>query len=96
MRINFTARHYKAPERLRKYAESKVKKLEKFWDSIIDCEIILDYIKEQQVAEIRATVHNHTLVAKATNENDIYKSIDEAVEKIERQLKKFKTKIKKS
>jgi len=94
MRINFTARHFKAPEKLKEYAENEVEKLKKIWDFIIDCEIILDYIKEQQVAEIRINVPNNTLVATSANENDVYKSIDESVIKLERQLKKYKAKLK--
>ncbi|RKY89046.1 ribosome-associated translation inhibitor RaiA [candidate division KSB1 bacterium] len=93
MRINFTARHYKAPERLKLYAENEVKKLKKYWDGIIDCEVILDYIKDMQVAEIRIKVYNNMLVATSSS-NDIFKSIDDAVIKMERQLKKYKTKLK--
>jgi len=92
MRISFTARHYKAPEKLKNYAENKVKKLEKFFDGIIDCDIVLDYIKDQQIAEIKINVYNNVLAA-TEQSDDVYKSIDNAVDKLERQLKKYKTKL---
>jgi putative sigma-54 modulation protein len=91
MQINFTARHFRAPERLKQYAEKKVSGLKKYYDGIIDCEIILDYEKLNQVAEISAKVYSQRLVAIEKTE-DIYKSIDLAVDKLERQLKKFKEK----
>lgn len=92
MRINFTARHFKAPEDLKSYAQNEVKKLKKFYDGIIDCDIILNYIKEQQIAEIKINVYNSVLSV-SENSEDIYKSIDQAVSKLERKLKKYKTKL---
>lgn len=93
MRITFTARHYKAPERLKEYAENKVQDLKKYYDGIIEVEIILDYEKQTQVAEIAAKVHGQRLFALEKSE-DIYKSIDLAVTKLERQVKKYKAKRK--
>ncbi|MCH8018923.1 ribosome-associated translation inhibitor RaiA [candidate division KSB1 bacterium] len=93
MRVNITARHYKAPDRLKEYAESEVQKLTKYFDGIIECEIILDYEKTIQVVEIVMKVHKQKLFAREKSE-DIYKGIDLAVDKIERQLKKYKEKLK--
>ena len=93
MRVNITARHYKAPEKLREYAETSVQKLTKYLDGIIECEIILDYEKTIQVVEIVMKVHRQKLFAQEKSE-DIYKCIDAAVSKIERQLKKYKEKLK--
>jgi putative sigma-54 modulation protein len=92
MRINFTARHFKASDRLKEYAEKKVQRLKKYYDGIIDCEIILDYEKLNQIAEIAIKVYSQRLVAIEKSE-DIYKSIDLAVDKLERQVKKFKEKL---
>jgi putative sigma-54 modulation protein len=91
MNINFTARHYKSSPRLREYAENEVKKLEKYYDGIVDCKIILDYQKELQIAEIIIGVHNSKLTV-IEKTDDIYKSVDSAVGKLERQLKKYKQK----
>jgi putative sigma-54 modulation protein len=92
MRITFTARHFKTSARLKTFAEEKVKKLKKYYDGILDIEIILDYIKQQQVAEIIAKVYGTRLTVVEKSE-DMYKSIDLAVEKLERQLKKYKGKM---
>jgi len=91
MRISFTARHYKPSKRLKEHAENEMQKLEKFYDGIIGCDIILDYQKEIQIAELHCIVHGQTLtVVEKTDE--IYKSIDKAVEKMERKLKRYKEK----
>ena len=91
MRINFTARHYKPSERLKEYAQNEVKRLEKYYDGIIDCDIILDYQKDIQIAEIIVSVYGSKLTVKEKTD-DIYKSIDFAVTKLERKLKKYKQK----
>jgi len=93
MRVNITARHYKAPDKLREYAENSVQKLTKYFDGIIECEIILDYEKTIQVVEIVMKVHKQKLFTREKSK-DIYNCIDRAVDKIERQLKKYKEKLK--
>lgn len=92
MRVSFTARHYKPSERLKDYATKEVHKLKRYYDGIIDCEIVLDYQKLSQIAEIKLNVYGNTLTAIEKSE-DIYKSIDLAVIKLERRLKKYKGKL---
>ncbi len=92
MRIKFTARHFKAPERLKNYSEKKVARLKRYYDGIINGEIILDYEKINQIAEIAIDVYGQRLVA-VEKSDDIFKSIDLAVDKLERQLKKYKEKL---
>ena len=91
MRVNFTARHYKSSPRLKEYAQNEVTRLEKYYDGIIDCDIILDYQKDIQIAEIIIKVYGSKLTV-TEKTDDIYKSIDNAVEKLERKLIKYKEK----
>ena len=92
MRVSFTARHSKkTSQRLKAYAENEVTRLEKIYRGIVDCNIVLDYQKETQIAEINVGVYGTQLTAVEKSE-DIYKSIDLAVAKLERQLKKYKEK----
>jgi putative sigma-54 modulation protein len=92
MRITLTARHFKPSANLKKHAENKVAALNKYYDGILDVDIILDFVKQEQVAEIIAKVHSTSLTAVEKSE-DMYKSIDLAVEKLERQIKKYKGKL---
>ena len=94
MRITITARHSKASDKLKEFAEKEVRRLKKYYDGIIDCEIILDYVKINQIAEINIGVYG-TVLNSVVQSDDIYKSIDEAVTKLERQLEKYKEKWKK-
>lgn len=91
MRIKFTARHFQPSERLKEYANNEVAGLKKYYDDILETEIILDSIKQQQIAEVIIKVYGTKLAVKDQSE-DMYKSINLAVGKLERKLKKYKGK----
>ncbi len=91
MRVTFTARHFKTSDRLRDHAENEVQRLEKYYDGIFEVEIILDYVKQQQVAEIVTKVFG-TKFAVVEKSEDMYKSIVLAVDKLERKIIKHKEK----
>jgi len=95
MQISITARHFKAPDRLKKYIENEITRLQKYFDNIIDCTVILDYIKSKnskQSVEIHLSVYSQVLSVSATS-NDMFKSVDLAVKKIERKLQKYKARL---
>jgi putative sigma-54 modulation protein len=92
MRINFTARHFKPSENLKEHAESEVRRLKKYYDGILEAEVILDYIKQEQVAEIIIQVYGTTIPVIIKSE-DMYKSITLAVDTLERNILKYKDKI---
>ena len=94
MEIHFTARRFKTHKEVRNHAYAAVKRLHKFYDGIIRADIILSYERDVasiKTAEINLHVHGAMLTAKEPSE-DFSRSIDSAVEKLERQLAKHKTK----
>ncbi|MFQ6617302.1 MAG: ribosome hibernation-promoting factor, HPF/YfiA family [Fidelibacterota bacterium] len=93
MKIDFTARHFKAADRIKNYAEKEVKRLERYYDGIINCEIILDRDNNAAVAEIILRVYGKKLIAKEQSD-EMSKSVDLAVSKLERILKKYKSRLK--
>jgi len=93
MRVNITARHGKMiSERMRTHVNAEIEKLDKFYEGIIGCDVVLDSQKMEQTAEVLVSIHGHKLTA-IEHSDDIYKSIDAAVAKLERQLKKVKAKL---
>ena len=92
MRVSFTARHFKTSERLKEFATTEVKRLKKYYDDILDVEIILDYVKQDQVAEIVVKVFGQKIAVVERSE-DMYKSVTLAVDKLERKLLKYKEKL---
>ena len=92
MQITFAARHFKASESLKNYAETEVTRLQKYFDGIVACGIVLSQERNNHIAEISAKVSNGLLSVKESSD-DFYKSIDLAVEKLQRKLKKHKAKL---
>jgi putative sigma-54 modulation protein len=94
MNVQFTARHFKAHEGLKHYALQQVSTLKKYYDGIVQGNIVLRFEKPKdslKIAEINLAVYGTKLVAIEKSEN-FYKSIDNAVDKLERQLLKYKGK----
>jgi len=92
MRVTITARHFKAPRNVKQFAEKKIQKLKKYYDGIIECEILLEREHLNHVAEVSVKVFGQRLRAVEKSE-DLLKSIELCVDKIERQLKKYKEKL---
>jgi putative sigma-54 modulation protein len=92
MRISITARHFKLSEALKRFSEGEVSRLNKYYDGIVDAEVVLSWEKHDRIAEIKMSVFGTLLTALGRSE-DMKKSIYEAVQKMERQLLKYKDKI---
>ncbi len=91
MKIEITARHYEASDRVKEYAKAEVSRITKLFDRIPTAHIILEKSKEGEQAEITLTMLGKQLVASEASD-DMLKSIDLVVEKMERQIQKLKGK----
>ncbi|MEJ5305961.1 MAG: ribosome-associated translation inhibitor RaiA [Ignavibacteria bacterium] len=95
MNVQVTARRFKAHESLKDYAIKEVKRLEKFNDNIHKADVILSYQRAHdsvKTAEVVLHLNGNSILAKESTD-DFKKSIDLAVNKLERQLTKLKTKV---
>jgi len=93
MLINFTGDGVAVNDTLRDYTLKKFKRLENRGDNITKINVIMNINKLQQIAE--ATLHVSGKDIHARSETaDMYNSIDELVDKLERQIIKHKEKIK--
>jgi ribosomal subunit interface protein len=91
MVIEFTARHFRAPDNLRAYAEKELQRLTKVHDRITQCQIILHQEKTQFVAELNLSIPQRKLNVKESTDN-VTKSIDRAVDKMVARLTRLKKK----
>jgi putative sigma-54 modulation protein len=94
MKVTTTSRHYDLTAALKDYAESKVHNLKKYFDQIVNAHITFSLEKYRHTVEISVHVNGGDFQAKEVSE-DMYASVDGAVEKLERQILKYKGKIKK-
>ncbi len=92
MRINITARHFKLSDPLKEFIEKEVRRLKKYYNGIIDAEVIVDAEKKFRLIEIKINVYGTILTAHESAE-EIQVGVREAVDKLERQLIKYKEKL---
>lgn len=93
MQINLTGHHVEITDALRDYVVSKFDRLERHFDHITNVHVILNVEKLAQIAEATLHVNGGELFANAEHE-DMYAAIDALVDKLDRQVKKHKEKLK--
>lgn len=92
MQINLTGHHVEITSSLREYVNTKLAKLERHFDHINNVHVVLTVEKLDQKAE--ATIHLKGSEIHASSSNtDMYTSIDTLVDKLDRQVLKYKGKI---
>jgi len=92
MKISITLRNAEGEGWQKDYVQERLKKLEKYIDNPVDARVILSVEKFRNTAEINLMADGLNLNGKE-EEKDMHAAIDNAVEKIERQLKRRKEKI---
>lgn len=92
MNIAITTRGYKAPGRLKSYITEKLKRLDRFAERILSVEAILSYENIDQVVEFQLRLSNKKIVVKEKSD-DVFKSIDLAIDSLERQVTRVKEKF---
>jgi putative sigma-54 modulation protein len=94
MKITIAGRHVELTDTLRGYVLSKVEGLERFHDGIINVDINLGLEKNRNTVDMVAHLVRRKIVKVSEESNDMYVSIDLAVDKLKRQLRRHKSRIK--
>ena len=92
MRITITGRNIELTDGLKGAVEEKLSKLEKYFTPDTDVYFTLSVEKERQKIEVTIPVKGHIIRSEQVS-NDMYVSIDLVEEIIERQLRKYRTKL---
>lgn len=85
---------------LKEYAEAKLDRVHKHFDSLIQnhqIKVVLGVVKnrknDNQKAEVTINLKGGHVIRCHSNEENVYAAIDTVVDKIEKQMRKFKTRI---
>ena len=93
MNVNVHGRHLEITNAIQEYAKKKAAKVEKFFERIGDVQMILDIEGDSHVAEMIVSVTKGPTLIGVVSKWDMYASIDLVVDKLERQLTKYKEKL---
>lgn len=93
MQITTTFRHLETSDALKSYVEEKLERVRKYIDEPITAQVFLAVEKIRHSADITITAKGITI--KASEEtSDMYAAIDMVIDKIERQLQRYKERLK--
>lgn len=93
MQSRVTARHFDLTDALREHVDNRSQHLLRFFDHIIDLHWVLDVDKHRHIADLSAKVYGTVLTGRAET-SDMKVSVDEVADKMESQLKKYKSRLK--
>lgn len=93
MQVQISSKHMDLTPALEEYANSKVEKFPRYFDRIQMVEVVVDKVRNGYLTEILVNVEHHEpFVAKSEHE-DLYASIDLAVDRSVRQLTDHKSRL---
>lgn len=91
MNLNLSGHHLEITPAIREHVLSKISKVKRHFDNVIDVNVILSVEKLRQKAEANVHLSGKTIFVECDDEN-LYVAIDSLVEKLDRQILKHKEK----
>jgi putative sigma-54 modulation protein len=91
MNLNVSGHHLDVTPAIRTYVSGKLDRVTRHFDHVIDAHVILSVDKLVRKAEVTLHVRGKDIHAECTN-SDLYAAIDLLVDKLDRQVLKYKDK----
>ncbi|MBO9129947.1 ribosome-associated translation inhibitor RaiA [Bacillus sp. 165] len=92
MQFNIRGENIEVTPALGEYVEKKLSKLERYFDTFPEIKVNLKVYSDKQRVEVTVPLPNLMLRAEEAHD-DMYAAIDLVVDKLERQIRKHKTKV---
>jgi putative sigma-54 modulation protein len=92
MKIKITGRHISVSEKLKEYSEKRISKIEKYFQQLIDIQLISYVEKLDHVAELLINGDSLQFYARE-KAADLFSAVDLLIDKMEKQIVRFKEKI---
>lgn len=94
MKYNIRGENIEVTGAIRDYVEKKINKLERYFDTPPTSEVHVNLSVYNDEQQIEVTIPMTNLLLRAEEQhNDLYAAIDLVVDKLERQIRKHKTKV---
>jgi len=92
MKVNIYGKNMQLTEALKEATIKKVKRLDKFFQQDVEAKVVLSI--EKKIQKVEVTIPFNGRIARVEeSSDDMYNSLDEAVESLEQQIRKYKTKL---
>jgi putative sigma-54 modulation protein len=94
MQLSVTFRHMEPSDALKTYVQERTSRLTKYIDKPLESQVNLSVQKFRQIVDVVINA-NGIRIAGQESHDDMYAAIDLVMDKIERQVKKYKERIRK-
>lgn len=94
MEIRITGKNLSVTEGIKDWVDKKVSKLEKYVPRLVESHVIIKKEKYFYVVEITASAKHLRAFGKGRDKENLYTAIDWACDRVTKQLKKFREKVK--
>ncbi len=92
MKISIYSKNLQLTDSLREASIKKLRRLDKFFQQDIEAKVVLSI--EKKIHKVEVTIpFNGRIVRVEEYSDDMYNALDEAVESLEQQIRKYKTKL---
>ncbi len=92
VKVIISGKHMEVTNALKDYVSKKIGKLEKYFKEIAEVQVTLSVEKERHIVEVTILV-NGIILRGEEETGDMYTSIDMVIDKLEKQIEKYKTKL---
>lgn len=93
MQLAVTFRQMDPSDALKNYATEKLQKIKKFFPDPIRAQVVLSFERYLHKADIIITLHNGLAIKGRELTGDMYSAIDQVMDKVEVQVRRYKDKI---
>jgi putative sigma-54 modulation protein len=93
MNIQISSKHLDLTPAIESYINKKVDKFTRFFDRILQVDVIIDKEKNDHTIEIITDVEHHDAFVANAHHEDLYACIDQGIDRSVRQLKDHKSKL---
>lgn len=92
MEFIIRGKNFPVTDSLRQYVEKRLGKMERFLEGVDEIQVNLSLARDNHVVEVTIPLNGYLLRGEEST-GDMYGSIDRVVEKLEKQIAKYKTKL---
>ena len=92
MKLNFAGKNMEVTEALKEVTSKKLKRLDKYFNKDVEGNVVYSTERNWKILEITIDLPGTILRAEEASD-DMYAAIDKAVDVLERQIRKYKTKL---